>query len=121
MSNEPTSNDVVVVTVAIDEMGAEMACGVLRVEGIQATHRISDMAVAGTYALGSSKRGLIGPLMMMSGGQALPGSFARGNTGYRDVLVMASDYQRAHEILSAQIVEDDVPDGQHPDSVDTNG
>jgi hypothetical protein len=65
------------VSVVANEMEAELACGVLRGEGIECMHRITDFAFG-------------------SGGE-MPSSGA----GAREVLVRAADAERARELLDA--------------------
>jgi len=65
----------VVVAIVANEVEAEMACGVLRTEGIRCFHRLTHMA--GLYADG-----------------------AVGSAGPREVLVAPSDAERAQELLA---------------------
>jgi Putative prokaryotic signal transducing protein len=67
----------VVVAVVANEVEAEIACGLLRTEGIRCFHRLTDIAAAG-FAEG-----------------------ALGSGGFREVLAPASDAERARILLTS--------------------
>lgn len=66
----------VVVAIVANEVEADMACGLLRTEGIRCTHRLTNLA-ATVHADGTV-----------------------GSGGPREVLVAASDAERARELLA---------------------
>lgn len=74
--------DPVRVTIVGNEPEAEVACGVLRSDGIACTHRITNFAFG-------------------SGGE-LPAS----GSGPREVLVRPADLERARELLAAVVTDE---------------
>lgn len=97
--DDPDTRDerIVRLTVAQNEIEAEIVCSMLRTEGIPATHRIGHLGVVGVIP---GKAGAVGTVITGAGG-AFAGEVMRGSGGPREILIPATRYEEARELLGA--------------------